>query len=295
VSISADEVLGADARSHRTGKADPDRSVRRIRDGETGFFAVAPAHESPKNPREAWSPWHGFFGFFRSEPGPPEAMGGTMTWLMRTPGPRALPILPPLAEVIGRAIGPPPGRRGEDGRRLWWPCPLHPDRNPSLTLTPEGKRWQWFGCGAKGNAIDFIRRLNPGMTFPEAVSGLTGGSAGMTRAPTRPTKRPAPKPAAEPSGLLAADALTLVEAAAGLLRTPEGSDALAYLTGPRRYLTPEEAARLIRAPERGWVILGMTGADHSRLMTRLLGPDFACPNWQACHPSGSTWLRTCRR
>ena len=45
-----------------------------------------------------------------------------------------------------------------------------------------------------------------------------------------------------------ADALALVEAAAARLWTPEGADALAYLTGPDRCLTPET----IRAARLGW-------------------------------------------
>src|SRR5438067_2088900 len=80
-----------------------------------------------------------------------------------------------LAAVIGREIGPPPGWRGERSRRPRWPCPFHPDRNPSLTLTSGGARWRCFGCGLSGDVIDFVRRRHPAMTFPEVVALLTGG------------------------------------------------------------------------------------------------------------------------
>lgn len=41
-----------------------------------------------------------------------------------------------LAAVVTGLLGPALGRRGEHGRRLWWPCPLHQDRNPSFCVTP---------------------------------------------------------------------------------------------------------------------------------------------------------------
>src|SRR5512133_211612 len=89
-----------------------------------------------------------------------------------------------LAEVATRLLGPAPGRRGERGRRLWWPCPLgtHEDRNPSFSVRPGDWTWKCFGCGARGDAVALVRRLNPSMTIPEAVAFLTRGPA-----PTRPS------------------------------------------------------------------------------------------------------------
>jgi hypothetical protein len=37
-----------------------------------------------------------------------------------------------LTAVATALLGEPAGRRGERGRRLWWSCPFHPDRNPSF-------------------------------------------------------------------------------------------------------------------------------------------------------------------
>ncbi len=35
-------------------------------------------------------------------------------------------------------------------------CPFHPDKNPSLVISPEKNLWHCFGCGAGGNIFDFV-------------------------------------------------------------------------------------------------------------------------------------------
>jgi DNA primase len=153
-----------------------------------------------------------------------------------------------LAEVATRLLGPAPGRRGERGRRLWWPCPLgtHEDRNPSFCVEPSKAWWRCYGCGARGDAVALVRGLNPSMTFPEAVAFLTGGPA-----PTRPsilkTLGTLETPT-KPRGISEADALALVADAQRRLWTAEGADALASLHG--RGLTDEtiRAARLGLTP-----------------------------------------------
>ena len=156
-----------------------------------------------------------------------------------------------LAAVATNLLGPAPGRRGERG--LWWPCPFHEDRNPSFRVDPSKGLWKCFGCGLYGDAAALAMRLR-NLTFPEARSFLAGGPApvGKTRPGPRP---PAParddrpvRPPAEPTGLPEADALALVEDATARLWTPEGADALSYLTGPDRCLSPET----IRAARLGW-------------------------------------------
>jgi len=158
-----------------------------------------------------------------------------------------------LAAVATRLLGPAPGRRGERGRKLWWPCPLHQDRNPSFCVDPGKTRWKCYGCGAYGDAAALVMRLE-GLTYPEAVAYLTGGPVPPGRPRPRPTPAPrsVPKPPAAPSGMPEADALDLVEAAAARLWTPEGAVGLAYLTGPDRCLSAEtiRAARLGVTP---WV------------------------------------------
>jgi CHC2 zinc finger len=102
-----------------------------------------------------------------------------------------------LADVAIGLLGPAPGRRGErSARRLWWSCPFHKDRNPSFCIKPGGRRWRCWGCGAKGDAIDLVRRLNPGWTFPDAIAYATGQPvpSGVTRNPRNPRNPRPPVP-----------------------------------------------------------------------------------------------------
>ena len=82
----------------------------------------------------------------------------------------------PIVDVICGYIGPPQGRRGDRSARPWWICPFHDDKNPSLTVVPGSPRFYCFGCGASGDAIDFVRGLNPGMSYPEARQEIEGCS-----------------------------------------------------------------------------------------------------------------------
>ena len=41
-------------------------------------------------------------------------------------------------------------------------CPFHDDKDPSLSLSDEKNVFNCFGCGAKGDIIEFIRRLENG-------------------------------------------------------------------------------------------------------------------------------------
>jgi CHC2 zinc finger/Toprim-like len=152
-----------------------------------------------------------------------------------------------VAAVTTGLLGPAPGRRGERGRRLWWYCPFHEDRNPSFCVDPGKRAWRCYGCGQNGDAAALVMRLR-NLSFPEAVAFLTGGPAPTRRTPIRPPTRPAPKPSPKPSGLTEGDAAALVQAAAARLWTPEGADALVYLTGPSRCLSAET----IRATRLGW-------------------------------------------
>ena len=153
-----------------------------------------------------------------------------------------------LAAVATRLLGPAPGRRGERGRRLWWPCPFHEDRNPSFCVEPGKGWWRCFGCGANGDAANLVMRLQ-GVGFPEAVAILTGRSAPLRKPLTRPVTTPKPKPPPDPSGMPEADALALVEDSVARLWSPEGALARAYLTGPRCLdLETIRAARLGLTP-----------------------------------------------
>ena len=144
-----------------------------------------------------------------------------------------------LARVATDLLGPPQGRRGGQGRRLWWSCPLgtHEDRNPSFSVDSGKSSWKCHGCGEHGDAASLVMRLQ-GISFPEALARLVG------RASLPPRAVPPP---ATPSGLPGPEALALVEDAVARLWSAEGASVLAELTDRRR-LTPET----IRAARLGW-------------------------------------------
>lgn len=50
-------------------------------------------------------------------------------------------------------------------------CPFHNERTHSFVVFPESGTFRCFGCGAKGNAIDFLM-LHQMMDFAEAVRTL---------------------------------------------------------------------------------------------------------------------------
>lgn len=45
------------------------------------------------------------------------------------------------------------------GKQLSVLCPFHDDTKPSLKVTPETRGFHCFGCGAKGNILDFVRYM----------------------------------------------------------------------------------------------------------------------------------------
>jgi len=51
-------------------------------------------------------------------------------------------------------------------------CPLHQEKTPSLTITPDGQSWKCFGCRKGGNAIAFIREVKQ-LDFTEAIDFLS--------------------------------------------------------------------------------------------------------------------------
>lgn len=50
-------------------------------------------------------------------------------------------------------------------------CPLHSDSTASLSIYTASQVFRCYGCGAKGDCISFVRKMN-GCTFKEACSTL---------------------------------------------------------------------------------------------------------------------------
>ena len=90
-----------------------------------------------------------------------------------------------LAELL-QALGLTPNRAHK------YLCPLHPDKNPSLAITPDGEHFHCFGCGAHGSAYDLLMQLR-GLPFPAAkaaVHRLLG--LPLPEPPTPEASRPSP-------------------------------------------------------------------------------------------------------
>lgn len=59
------------------------------------------------------------------------------------------------------------------GADTFFICPFHKDNTPSLSVSNDQGVYHCFGCGAKGNVIDFIENYH-NRTFVEAVNYLNG-------------------------------------------------------------------------------------------------------------------------
>ncbi|WGF86516.1 DNA primase [Marinivivus vitaminiproducens] len=125
----------------------------------------------------------------------------------------------PIADVVGRFV-----RLTRRGREHVGLCPFHKEKTPSFTVAGDKGFFHCFGCGASGNAIDFVMKLE-GLEFRDAVlrlADLTGIEA--------------PQLGARVEGQRVDDALYRANHAAatwftGRLRSPEGEGAVRYLAG----------------------------------------------------------------
>jgi hypothetical protein len=79
---------------------------------------------------------------------------------------------PDIIEMIGARV-----ELRRAGRNHVTLCPFHEERTPSFSVSESWQTFHCFGCGASGDVIDFIRRLD-GLTFKEAcaVLGITTGT-----------------------------------------------------------------------------------------------------------------------
>lgn len=53
-------------------------------------------------------------------------------------------------------------------------CPFHKEKTPSFGVVESKGFYYCQGCGAGGDAVGFIREMNPGMGFREAVQSILG-------------------------------------------------------------------------------------------------------------------------
>ena len=163
----------------------------------------------------------------------------------------------PLAGVVGRRVKLT--RRGREHSGL---CPFHNEKTPSFTVSEDKGFYHCFGCGAHGDSIGFVMRME-GLSFPEAVERLAG-EAGLQVPQSSPEERAAARRRADLYDVVEAAAVWFEDRLAG----PEGAAARAYLTS--RGLRPETVTtfRLGFAPDkRGQMraALNARGLDDAQL------------------------------
>ena len=98
-----------------------------------------------------------------------------------------------LADVV-EAAGVQLGGRG---RVRQGACPFHQESEGSFTVYADTSRFYCFGCGVGGDVLDFIQRAE-GLTLPEAIQRL-GGGTGLAPSPAvRSRTQAAPRRTAAP-------------------------------------------------------------------------------------------------
>ena len=126
----------------------------------------------------------------------------------------------PIAGIVGRRV-----KLTKRGREHSGLCPFHNEKTPSFTVSEEKGFYHCFGCGAHGDAIGFVMRME-GLSFPEAVERLAG-EAGLQVPQSSPEERAAARRRADLYEVVEAAAVWFEEQLAG----PEGAEARTYLTG----------------------------------------------------------------
>ena len=94
----------------------------------------------------------------------------------------------PLADVVTAAGVQLRGQgRVRQGR-----CPFHDETGGSFTVYGDTARFHCFGCGASGDVLDFVQRVE-GLTLPQAIRRLDGGAGPATTTFVRPATPGTPR------------------------------------------------------------------------------------------------------
>jgi DNA primase len=88
-----------------------------------------------------------------------------------------------LVEVVGRRV-----QLKKAGKEFKACCPFHDEKTPSFTVSPAKGFYHCFGCGAHGNALDFLMQYDH-MEFVEAVESLANTMG--VEVPREESQRPA--------------------------------------------------------------------------------------------------------
>ncbi|MDQ2837655.1 MAG: DNA primase [Actinomycetota bacterium] len=127
-----------------------------------------------------------------------------------------------IAEVIGEHVQ----LRNAGGGNLKGICPFHDEKSPSLSVTPARNLFHCFGCGAGGDVIRFVERIEH-LSFAEAVENLAsrlGIQLRYAEGGSSPNR-----PAGQRARLVEAHTLAAAYYVEQL-RTPDAQPARQYLT-----------------------------------------------------------------
>ena len=123
-------------------------------------------------------------------------------------------------------------------------CPFHEDEDPSFVVSPEKGLFHCLGCGAAGNAIQFVQKFD-GVSFRHAFEILNAGPAAFSAPAAAPLKEATVPRLDSPLDAAADEAILLGQVAdyyhQRLSKTPA---AVEYLRG--RGVWSEEAAERFR-------------------------------------------------
>ncbi|CAN7783516.1 CHC2 zinc finger domain-containing protein [Variovorax sp. LjRoot175] len=163
-----------------------------------------------------------------------------------------------IIEVVGRHVE----LKRAGGALFKGLCPFHTERSPSFTVTPTRQSYHCFGCGAHGDAVQFLMEME-GMSFRETIEDMAQSAGVVIPAPdpSAPVaRRPAPdvRKAMHLAMDIAADRYSR-ELAGGLELIRARPDAGGFQADSARYVhvkrgihqTTIERFRIGLAPE-GW-------------------------------------------
>lgn len=83
-----------------------------------------------------------------------------MTWRLSASDIERVRAEHSVVEVLGRlGIDPPQRWDGASDYMISCPCPGHADTTPSCIIHPQTDRWHCFGCGASGDVLELVHRV----------------------------------------------------------------------------------------------------------------------------------------
>ncbi|TVV76029.1 CHC2 zinc finger domain-containing protein [Sphingomonas solaris] len=137
-----------------------------------------------------------------------------------------------LSSIISRSL------KLKKASREWSACcPFHADRTPSFTIYANDRRFMCFGCGAEGDAIDWVRRFY-GVSLIDAIELIASQALPASGTVRNDNIKP------EQNADRSAEALDIWAASL----PPEGTPAEAYLRSRRLILPIPASIRFARIP-----------------------------------------------